>query len=283
MATIESVMSGARTVLRDFPRFFTSTVSKTDNVRTFELPHENIATGDLDVWAVSPTGSTTYQGVLNTSTYTPSTSTFSYVLDVRNGLLRVKTPPTGGFATGSYINIEGYYYEWVSDPDLRYHATNIIAEHLVRRDMKLEDVSDAEEDAMALGTVVDALWSLLLEFSRDIDVNTPEAIGIPSSQRYRQVEDLLFNPNGFLAKYKEKCRMLGVGLDRIEVMTLRRVSRQTNRLVPIYKEREWDDNTRPKREFPAVDQQAPSTPPSEFVPARVVTGFDDFPQAYPNP
>ena len=77
--------------------------------------------------------------------------------------------------------------------------------------------------------------------------------------------------------------MLGVGLDRIEVMTLRRVSRQTNRFVPLYDSREWDDNSRPRRRFPPIDQQAPSTPPSDFVPARVVTGFDDMPQAYPNP
>lgn len=281
MATIESVMSGARTVLRDFPRFFTASVAKTDNSRTFDLPYENLSP-DLTVWAVS--GSTTYEGFPHAADYVAGANKFSYTVDSRNGLLRVKTLPTGpGFPAGTYINVEGYYYEWVADADLKYHSTNVIAEHMHRRDITLEQVSDVEEDAMALGTVVDALWSLLLEYSRDIDVNTPEAIAVPATQRYRQVEDLLFSPNGFLAKYKEKSRMLNVGLDRIEVMTLRRVSRQTNRLVPIYTSREWDDMQRPAREFPEVNHPSPSTPPPGFLPARTVTGYDETIQAYPNP
>jgi hypothetical protein len=48
---------------------------------------------------------------------------------------------------------------------------------------------------------------------------------------------------------------LNVGLHRIEVSTLRRESRTTGRLVPLYVPREFDDYSWPERILPPIDSR----------------------------
>ena len=62
--------------------------------------------------------------------------------------------------------------------------------------------------------------------------------------------------------------MLGVGLGAAEVGTLRRVSKTTNRLVPVYVQREYDDISRPRRLFTEPDTMGQFSPPPGFVPGR---------------
>jgi hypothetical protein len=54
-------------------------------------------------------------------------------------------------------------------------------------------------------------------------------------------------------EYKRLAQALNIGLDRIEVLTLRRRSKLTNRLVPIYKEREIGDYGPFERLWPEID------------------------------
>ena len=277
MPSIESLMSTSRTYMRDHKRFFQSTVSRQDGSRTFQLPHPNVSPAGLHVWAVG--NGSIYEGAHNAVS---TDDTFGFQVDERNGLLRLSAPITGGFPAGTYINVEGYYYTWVTDDDLVFFVENIVAEHQYHRpEFVLTAVSDVEADAISLGSAVEALWSQLIEFSRDIDISTPEAVSVPATQRYRQLEDLLFSPQGLVSKYKSKAMMLNVGLERAEMFHLRRVSRTTGRLVPVYKSREWDDASRPLRLFPPNPTNQPTTPPPDFIPARVVTGFAETPEAYP--
>jgi hypothetical protein len=272
MALLEVVMENARHRIRDYPQFFSTTTAQIDpNTRTYNLPHGNVSPNGLQVWGTN--GTTTVTGVTGSGASADATH-FTYELDARNGLIRITNPPTGaGFAEGTAINVEGYHYEWVSDQELKYFTTMVIAEHKYGRpDFNFETISDVEREVITLGAATEAVYSLLVEYARDIDINTPQAISIPATQRYRQVEDLLFGDHGLMASYKEKARMLNVGLERIEMMVQRRVSHMTNRLVPIYKHREYDDIALPERVFPRVDVQAPTTPPDSFVPARKVDG-----------
>jgi hypothetical protein len=48
-------------------------------------------------------------------------------------------------------------------------------------------------------------------------------------------------------QYRELCTLLGVGLHRIEVVTVRKISQRTNRYVPIYRPQELDDHGYPQR------------------------------------
>jgi hypothetical protein len=283
--TIESLMVDARSWLRDFPTYFTATSSATAaSHRTIELPHKNILYAGLAVWATD--GTTTWQGVLDDHEVTVAAAEFGYQLDERNGLLRITTTPTTTpFTNTTHINVEGYYVEWVADPDLRFHTVNTIAEYgYGNPSWTLETIGDVEADLVSLRSAVDAMYALLVEYSRDIDVSTPQAMHIPATQRFHQVNALLFGPGGLNEKLKEKENMLGVGLGAAEVGTLRRVSKTTNRLVPVYVVREYDDISRPRRLFTEPDTPGQFTPPAGFVPGRAVIAAQGgtFPDE-PNP
>jgi hypothetical protein len=276
VATIESVMAGARKYMRDFPRYFTASVGVVGVPRLLKLPHPNVAPQELYVEAIGPT--TQHLGRLAMANSTSAEGVFTYTLDVREGLIKILAAPTNGWGDATNFNMDGYYFPWVSPGDMQFYAEVLITEHGTQRpDFDLDEVSDAEEDLMQLGTAIEACWALLFQYSRDIDVSTPEAIGLPLTQRFRQLEDLLMHLS---EKYKTKANMLGVGLERVTVGMLRRTSYTTNRLVPVYQPREWDDGSPPKRLFPPIDQNAPSTPPPGFQPAAVVTGYYEEIHAY---
>ena len=81
---------------------------------------------------------------------------------------------------------------------------------------------------------------------------TSESIHIPASQRFRMVQSLL----GYWSEqYNKQARALNVGIDRIEIFNLRRVSRTTNRYVPIFKSRELGDYGPTERIFPNGDKE----------------------------
>lgn len=262
-------MSGARTYLRDFPQYFTASVPKQGTPRVFQLPHKNVAPQELFVEGIGPVD--TRLGVLQTGGATAANDEFLYTLDVREGLVKILVAPVDGWGDIQFFNIGGYYFEWVAPADLRFATEVVVAEHADDDpEFRLDTIGDAHADVICLGASIEVLWSLMFQFSRDIDISTPEAIGLPLTQRFRQVEDLLAR---LTDKYKTKALMLGVGLERIRVSQLRRQSYTTNRYVPVYKMREWDDASFPVRLFPEIDQNDPSTPPEGFTPAKAITGY----------
>lgn len=107
-----------------------------------------------------------------------------------------------------------------------------------------------EQYPLTLLTAMMVIWTLLMDASTDIDVNTAEGTFVPRAQRFRQLQVMY----GMLeARYKDICAQLNIGLYRAEVFKLRRISRLTNRLVPVFKDREYDDPTLPVRLLPAID------------------------------
>jgi hypothetical protein len=101
----------------------------------------------------------------------------------------------------------------------------------------------------------------MTDAATDIDITTAEGTHIPRAQRFGQLEQMI---SALTERYKSLCSLLGVGLYRIEVSNLRRVSRQTGRLVPLYVEREYDDNSLPERIVAPIDRRNadPDGPPS---------------------
>jgi hypothetical protein len=55
------------------------------------------------------------------------------------------------------------------------------------------------------------------------------------------------------AEYRRHATALNIGIDRIEVFSLRRVSRTTNRLIPLYKPKEFGDYSPMERLWPDID------------------------------
>jgi hypothetical protein len=119
----------------------------------------------------------------------------------------------------------------------------------VRVPMDLSNLPPIEESLVAIRASIDALWALATDASTDIDISSADGTTVPRSQRYQQLREQI---DGMTERYNHLCAMLNVGLDAIEVSKIRRVSKTTNRLVPIFEDREYDDYELPRRQLPPI-------------------------------
>ena len=219
LTPLEHTIQLARNYLRDFPKFFQ--VSFDSIGRTYELGQINVDTDTI--WIATTTGASA----------TELTSS-QYSLDSRNGILRLGFTP----ASGTTIMVEGYYYEWLLPADLQFYSERSINFHKPTIPVPLEQASAAVLDVIGIGALVEALQALMTEYARDIDVMTSESVHIPASSRYRMLADLC---QRWEVEYRKHANNLNIGPERIEQFSLRRVSRTTNRLVPLFKSKELGD------------------------------------------
>lgn len=217
------IANRARLRLRDFPIFFEAPFAGA--AATLRLPHPLIDPASFQVWL--PDG-------------TPITS--GWTLDPRNGIVKFANP--SAYTDG--IGTSGYYFTWFLTEDLEYYASVTQAYTTYDREANGDPI---EVEVNALGTAVQALWSLAAEFGTDIDVSTPEGMYIPAHQRFSQVWTVL---QATQEEYKHQAAMLGIGIDRIEQFSFRRVAYLTNRYVPTYRTKEVGDWTPPVRIFPTI-------------------------------
>ena len=236
-ASVSKITAIARGFLRDFPKFFQ--VSFNAVGRTYELGNPNIDADSL--WVATYTTNAPVEITSNTS------ASSYYSLDARNGILRFNTTS----ASTANIMVEGYYYEWVLPSDLEFYANHAIKQHVYNLDLPFENMSAIVYNTIGMSCVVEALWGLLTEYSRDIDITTSESVHIPASQRFRMVQSLL---EYWMKAYERQAKALNIGLERIEIMNLRRVSRSTNRFVPIYKSKELGEYGPIERVFPEISE-----------------------------
>lgn len=240
--TLDGVVLSARNMLRDFPQFFEVDLGPL-NTSTVRLPHPNVDSDTLQVYTAAQPGPGASNSERLSMNPVPASA---WTIDERNGLLKFSKPEYLGLR----VFVAGYHYEWFINDDLAFAASIIIGEHLFQRpDKTLADLSGVELDVIAMGTVVRALWALITDFSTDIDINSPEGMFIPARQRYQQVYQMLMQWEN---QYEQRARALNVGLSNIDIFNLRRVSRMTNRYVPMYVDREYDDRTPPERVYPPI-------------------------------
>jgi hypothetical protein len=233
VATKEDIITIAKNYLRDFPRFFQYTTPVSG--RTYDLGRPNVDKSTL--WVA-------YQPQSGGGSVTVLAEPSNYSVDERNGILRLVSP-----SLGNDLLIEGYHYEWLLPADFDFYADVAINMHTHSMDIPLASVAPAVADVIGISALINALWGLVSEYSRDIDVITSESVHITASQRYRMVINLL---NEWEEEYHKRATALNIGLERMEALTLRRVSRTTNRLVPIYKPRELGDFGPPERIFTEI-------------------------------
>jgi hypothetical protein len=230
MTTLAEVSSVARQLSRDFGTFFEINFATVG--ATLRLPHPFVEPNSLSV-------------VNNTD----ESAITDFVLNARNGLLKIPNP--SDYEDGVYVS--GLYYQWFLDSDLEFFSNVIITEHMHHRPgVDLQSIVGAEVEVMGIGALVQALWSLLAEFATDIDVASPEGMNIPAHQRFQQVQSLI---QYWEKRYDDKAALLNVGLKRIEMHTLRRVARLSNRYVPLYRGREIDNPRPPIRIRPMIDPE----------------------------
>lgn len=219
----------------------------------YDLPATNVG-NDLVLYTVNGTTSTTL--VVNTD----------YTVDQDNGVVTL-TDPLPDRVT---LVATGSRYGLFSDQELALYVQDALDQHTANRttNMRFKDgdgfvhYSEAplnidnlpfiEEKPVCVLATVEALWALSNDAATDIDVQSPEGVTINRGQRFAQLRTQI---EYLTEKYRTLCVQLDIGMYRIEVSTLRRVSRVNNRLVPVFKEREYDDYTLPERLLPPVDHR----------------------------
>lgn len=242
MATLkQDVMKVARNYLRDFGQFFQASFDPAG--RTYELGAPNI--DPVSVWVAYVPNSASAGSPSASVGVIPLTATSDYDLDGRNSLLRLRAPLINAYK----ILVEGYHYEWIGTTDLDFYADMAI--HMDTHGMIADagNLAPAVVDLVGVHTLVEALWGLMSEFARDIDVITSESVHIQASQRFRMVSSLL---DHWEQEYRDRASTLNIGLNAIEVFNMRRVSRTTERFVPLYRSREFGDIGPIERLWPDV-------------------------------
>jgi hypothetical protein len=179
--------------------------------------------------------------------------TSSVSVEESTGVLVFDTVP----ADGDEITVSGFYYRYFTYEELVSIVNSAVQQHSARhvdslgRPITVDTLPMIDEYPVAVYATTLALYTLATDASFDIDISAPDGVSIPRSERYRQLMDMVTTRQN---QYRELCAQLGLGMYTIDVFTLRRVSKDTNRYVPVYKPQEVDDRSYPQR----VHDQAPT-------------------------
>ncbi|MFJ4739077.1 hypothetical protein [Streptomyces sp. NPDC088775] len=197
-----------------------------------------------------------------------------YVLDSHEGRIVLISPACSPLHHGQTLIVRGVAQGLFTDADLGTYIGDAMQQHTYGRSLTtryrdergflryrhepitLANLPAVEEPLVVYLAAINCLWTLATDAATDIDISTAEGTFVPRTQRYRQLMQHIGDAtNGLQGRYNTLAQQLNVGLGRIEMFTLRRVSRTTNRLVPVFKEREYDDSSMPQRLLPPIDGQ----------------------------
>jgi hypothetical protein len=169
-----------------------------------------------------------------------------YTLEGGLGALHFVTAP----AANAAIKVTGTANRYFLDSELSRFITTAVTQHTNNRTdafgstVNLASIPPVEEYPLAILASIEGLWALATDAAFDINITAPDGVMIPRSQRYQQLTGIIAQR---MEQYKQLCSALNIGLWRLEMGTLRRVSRTTNKLVPIYMPQEIDDSRKPER------------------------------------
>jgi hypothetical protein len=251
--TPENLLHRIRIHLGDPAESFRTSALGDGGTRWFDLPKQNISSEGFTVT------------IIDGATVTDLLPT-EYTLDNQIGELTLDEP----VPDGATLLVTGTAFALFTDEDLLEFINDAVHQHCSGREitqrykgstgsikyreipMDLGNLPEYEEPMLALLATIEVLWSLSTDASTDVDVVTAEGTHVYRSQRWAQLRSQI---DTLQAKYEHLCAQFNVGLYRIEVSTLRRVSRTTGRLVPIFRPREYDDHSLPQRELPPRDHR----------------------------
>jgi len=226
-----------RLELSDYRLSFDFTANGWQSEVRFDLPNENVTSVVVKLDGATQTAGT------------------DYVLDAERGIVVFTTAPD----EGATVEVTGEYTEMYDDATLAQWVDTAFLLHGVDRNPPLTvgTLPPVEDYLVVMLAKVEALYVLATDAAYDIDIRTPEGISIPRSQRFAQMMALINSIRGY---YKELAGELNVGPGRIVNLQLRRTSRLTNRLVPMYLPREVDDHRPPDRYYPTIDSRGAKLP-----------------------
>ena len=188
-------------------------------------------------------------------------------------------------ADNAVVKVYGQAYRYFTDSEVSYYINTAFFQHAGHttdthgaRISQISLLPPIDEYPLVLLASTMALYTLATDSAFDIDIISPDGVSIPRSERFRQLNEVIEIRK---AQYKELCAMLGVGMYRIEVASLRRISRMTNKYVPIYRPQEIDDWSLPDRVTLPMPDYGDITPPTPVL-TRDISMYsgDDFSMRY---
>jgi hypothetical protein len=231
--------------------FMTSTLG--DGMTSlYDLPKQNIDEGSLTVTIVNGA---------NTSVLTED---IDYDVNDELGYVQLRN----AVPNGATIIMQGSAWGLFTDDDITTLINDSVNQHCLNRfikertrnrqgfisfrktPMNLSNLPPIEEPLLITLTVLNTLWVLANDAATDTNIQTAEGTNVDRIARYQQ---LMAHIAELQERYERYCGQLNVGMFRTETLKLRRVSRTTGRLIPIFEDREYDDHAWPTRQLPPID------------------------------
>jgi hypothetical protein len=263
MAAPADIVRRIRSEIGDLESPFLDTYLGADELSSYDLSETGVSEVTARVTTVDPPA---------TVDLVPDVD---YVLDSAQGRIVLINPDYSPLHHGQTLIVRGTAEGLFTDADLQTYIGDAVEQHAYGRSLTtryrdahgfirydhapitLENLPAVEEPLVAYLAAINCLWTLATDAATDIDISTAEGTFVPRTQRYRQLMQHIGDATtGLQGRYNTLAQQLNVGLGRIEMFTARRVSRTTNRLVPVFKEREYDDSSKPQRLLPPIDGDA---------------------------
>jgi hypothetical protein len=232
VAVLTDLLSRLRLELGDAPKQFKYSGLGTGSEKDYYV---NVKPLDLSSLVVTVAG-------------TPVSYPTGYTVEVDLGVIHFVTAP----ANNAAIVVTGRHFRYFTDTDLTTFLNTAIEQHTHNKTdsygsrITLSKIPVIEEYPLVILSSIEALWALATDASFDINIFAPDGVTIPRSERFHQLSNMIQQRR---EQYKELCSALNIGLWRLEIGTLRRVSRRTNKLTPVYMPQEIDDSRRPERVY----------------------------------
>jgi len=232
VAVLSDLISRVRLEIGDQPAQFSFTATGDGTTTVFPLGK----------YPVDP--ATLYVTIDNNPLANPT----DYTLQQNTGIITFNVAPY----TGGPIAVSGTNYRYFTDDDITTFVNDAVTEHTYNRTdaygslVTISTIPPVEEYPVAILASIEALWALATDTAFDINITAPDGVVIPRAQRYQQLTDIIQRR---WDQYRMLCSQLNVGLWRIEMGTLIRTSRTTNKFVPIYMGQEVDDARMPERVY----------------------------------
>ncbi len=219
---------------------------------------------DLSKNRINPNGLTVT--VVNNAQTTELVINTDYTVEWQLGQLTLTSP----IPVNAIIIVAGSSWGMFTDWELTEYCRDAVNMHCHNRTMterywdrngfigyretpvNFLNLPQIEEPMLVTLVTLNIFYSMANDAVTDTDIQTAEGTNLNRAQRYRQLMEQIQLLD---AKYKDWCAQLNIGFFRWEVLELRRVSKTTNRLVPVYVDREFDDHSYPVREILPVDKR----------------------------
>ena len=230
MATLSSLGSRLRTEIGDIGKSFVYQFTADGTTNRFLVPYSPLDGLNLSI----------LQDGVNVSD--------DVAVEEATGYIVFDTTPSAD----DVIVVAGNYYRYFTDTETEQFVSTAFTEHSAYhtdaygRSVSLQNLPVLEEYPVVIYAATLALYALANDAAFDINVFAPDGVTIPRSERYQQLMQMVQARQN---QYKELCSQLGIGLYKIDVFSLRRISKTTNRYVPIFQPMEVDDRETPTRVY----------------------------------